>query len=114
MVSGWLSMEEGDGQHPERLKSSSGILLYWVTSGFVIGKASAQYMLPDCFGFPSSLPTILAHSGAEGSFHDKLVWGSSAPGGGPESREKLRKAHPSSSMSEPTGSDPMARASSLA
>src|SRR5439155_22769121 len=26
------------------------------------GKYSAEYMLPDSFGFPSSLPSILAHS----------------------------------------------------
>src|SRR5215475_4252230 len=29
-------------------------------------KASSEYMLPDCFGFPASLPSILAHSGIKG------------------------------------------------
>ena len=42
-------------------------------------------MLPDCFGFPASLPTILAHSGVKGFSTQKLVWGSSADAGGPES-----------------------------
>jgi alpha-mannosidase len=45
------------------------------------GKASAEYMLPDCFGFPASLPSILAHSGIKGFSTQKLTWGSSAPGG---------------------------------
>jgi alpha-mannosidase len=45
------------------------------------GKASAEYMLPDCFGFPASLPSILAHSGVKGFSTQKLTWGSSAPGG---------------------------------
>jgi alpha-mannosidase len=45
------------------------------------GKASAEYMLPDCFGFPASLPSILTHSGIKGFSTQKLTWGSSAPGG---------------------------------
>src|SRR5260370_25057397 len=51
-------------------------------------------MLPDCFGFPASLPTILAHSGVKGFSTQKLVWGSSARGGGPESREKTPEGTP--------------------
>src|SRR5260370_1572872 len=58
------------------------------------GKASAEYMLPDCFGFPSSLPTILAHSGVKGFSTQKLVWGSSANAGGPESPEKTPEGTP--------------------
>jgi alpha-mannosidase len=82
------SMEEGDVNAP----SAEAIIrqvLYgnnWFRKE--LGKASAEYMLPDCFGFPSSLPTILAHSGVKGFSTQKLVWGSSAPGGGPESPEK--------------------------
>src|ERR1035437_4105146 len=36
------------------------------------GKTSAEYMLPDCFGFPASLPSILAHSGIKGFSTQKL------------------------------------------
>ena len=36
------------------------------------GKASNEYMLPDCFGFPASLPTILAHAGLKGFSTQKL------------------------------------------
>ena len=36
------------------------------------GKASAEFMLPDCFGFPASLPSILAHAGIKGFSTQKL------------------------------------------
>jgi alpha-mannosidase len=52
------------------------------------GKTSAEYMLPDCFGFPASLPSILAHCGLKGFSTQKLVWGSSALVGGANSPEK--------------------------
>ena len=57
-----------------------------------LGKTSAEYMLPDCFGFPASLPTILSHSGVKGFSTQKLIWGSSAPGGGSESGRGRPKA----------------------
>ncbi len=88
------SMEEGDVNTP----SAEAILrqiLYgnnWFRKEF--GKASAEYMLPDCFGFPASLPTILAHAGVKGFSTQKLVWGSSAPGGGPESLEQTPEGTP--------------------
>jgi alpha-mannosidase len=88
------SMEEGDVNAP----GAEGIIrqvLYgndWFRKE--LGKASAEYMLPDCFGFPSSLPTILAHSGVKGFSTQKLVWGSSAPGGGPGSPEKTPEGTP--------------------
>jgi alpha-mannosidase len=88
------SMEEGDVNAP----SAEGILrqvLYgnnWFRKE--LGKASVEYMLPDCFGFPASLPTILAHSGVKGFSTQKLVWGSSAPVGGPESLEKTPEGTP--------------------
>jgi alpha-mannosidase len=40
------------------------------------GKESKDYMLPDCFGFPASLPTILRHAGLIGFSTQKLSWGS--------------------------------------
>lgn len=52
------------------------------------GFTSAEYMLPDCFGFPASLPSILAHCGLKGFSTQKLVWGSFALVGGPNSPEK--------------------------
>ena len=88
------SMEEGDVNAP----SAEAIIrqvLYgndWFRKEF--GKASAEYMLPDCFGFPASLPTILAHSGVKGFSTQKLVWGSSADAGGLESPEKTPEGTP--------------------
>jgi alpha-mannosidase len=88
------SMEEGDVNAP----SAEAIIrqvLYgnnWFRKE--LGKASAEYMLPDCFGFPSSLPSILAHSGVKGFSTQKLVWGSSANTGGPESLENTPEGTP--------------------
>ncbi len=88
------SMEEGDVNAP----SAEGILrqiLYgneWFRKEF--GKASAEYMLPDCFGFPASLPSILAHAGVKGFSTQKLTWGSSADVGGPESQEQTPEGIP--------------------
>jgi len=39
-------------------------------------KASEEFMLPDCFGFPASLPSLLAHCGLKGFSTQKLSWGS--------------------------------------
>jgi alpha-mannosidase len=88
------SMEEGDVNTPSAETLIRQVLYgnNWFRHEF--GKASAEYMLPDCFGFPSSLPTILAHSGVKGFSTQKLVWGSSAPGGGTESREKTPEGTP--------------------
>ena len=88
------SMEEGDVNTPSAETIIRQVLYgnSWFRKEF--GKASAEYMLPDCFGFPASLPTVLAHSGVKGFSTQKLVWGSSAPGGGPESREKTPEGTP--------------------
>src|SRR5579862_9861569 len=88
------SMEEGDVNAPSAEAIIRQILYGndWFRKEF--GKASAEYMLPDCFGFPASLPTILAHSGVKGFSTQKLVWGSSAPGGGPQSIERTPEGTP--------------------
>jgi alpha-mannosidase len=88
------SMEEGDVNTPSAETIIRQILYgnNWFRKE--LGKASAEYMLPDCFGFPASLPTILAHSGVKGFSTQKLVWGSSASGGGPESLEKTPEGTP--------------------
>ena len=38
------------------------------------GKESLEYMLPDCFGFPYSLPSVLSHCGLRGFSTQKLTW----------------------------------------
>ena len=88
------SVEEGDVNSP----SAEGIIrqvLYgnnWFRKE--LGVASAEYMLPDCFGFPASLPSILAHAGVKGFSTQKLTWGSSVQAGGPESVERTPEGIP--------------------
>src|SRR5579863_8518133 len=88
------SMEEGDVNAPNAEAIIRQVLYgnNWFRKE--LGKASAEYMLPDCFGFPASLPTILAHTGVKGFSTQKLVWGSSAPGGGRQSLEKTPEGTP--------------------
>src|SRR5690242_5673859 len=88
------SMEEGDVNAPNAEAIIRQILYGNEWFRKELGKASAEYMLPDCFGFPASLPTILAHSGVKGFSTQKLTWGSSADAGGPESREKTPEGTP--------------------
>jgi alpha-mannosidase len=38
------------------------------------GKESVDFMLPDCFGFPASMPSIWAHCGLKGFSTQKLTW----------------------------------------
>ncbi len=40
------------------------------------GVESREFMLPDCFGFPAGLPTIISHNGLRGFSTQKLTWGS--------------------------------------
>jgi alpha-mannosidase len=60
------------------------------------GKASNEYMLPDCFGFPASLPSILAHAGIKGFSTQKLSanWQPAPRVGGPDSPEKTPEGIP--------------------
>ena len=84
------SMEEGDVNSPNA-ESIIRQILYgnnWFRKEF--GVASDEYMLPDCFGFPASLPSILAHAGIKGFSTQKLSsgWQPAPHVGGPDSPEK--------------------------
>ena len=70
------SMEENDVMTPS-FESIIRQVLYG-TEYFKkeFGSSSREYMLPDCFGFPASLPSILAHCGLKGFSTQKLTWGS--------------------------------------
>jgi alpha-mannosidase len=90
------SVEEGDVNLP----SAEGIfrqILYgneYFRKDF--GKASNEFMLPDCFGFPASLPAILAHAGMKGFSTQKLnaEWQPSPKVGGPGSPEETPEGIP--------------------
>lgn len=70
------SVDEGDAIVPS-LESMVRHVLYgnrYFKHEF--GVTSDEFMLPDCFGFPASLPSILAHCGIKGFSTQKLTWGS--------------------------------------
>ncbi|MBV9928687.1 MAG: alpha-mannosidase [Acidobacteria bacterium] len=82
------SMEEGD---PNNASAESIVRQILYGSHYFrreFGKTSAEYMLPDSFGFPASLPSILAHMGLKGFSTQKLYWKSAARVGGPDSPER--------------------------
>ncbi len=81
------SMEEGDVNSPNAESIIRQVLYGNRFFRREFGKASAEYMLPDCFGFPASLPSILAHAGIKGFSTQKLTWHSAAAVGGPGSAE---------------------------
>src|ERR1700728_3065854 len=90
------SMEEGDVNAPSAEAIMRQVLYgnEWFRREF--GVASEEYMLPDCFGFPSSLPTILAHAGVTGFSTQKLAssWQPAPKVGGEGSPEKTPEGIP--------------------
>ncbi|MCX5789814.1 MAG: alpha-mannosidase [Elusimicrobia bacterium] len=81
------SMEEEDVNNPSAESILRQILYGKQYFRRDFGKTSAEFMLPDCFGFPASLPSILAHAGLKGFSTQKLSWHSGARVGGPGSPE---------------------------
>ncbi len=90
------SVEEGDVNLP----SAEGIfrqVLYGNTYfRHEFGTASEEYMIPDCFGFPASLPSILHHAGVLGFSTQKLNadWQPAPKVGGPNSAEQTPEGIP--------------------
>jgi alpha-mannosidase len=79
------SMEENDVNSPSAESLIRQILYGTQFFRREFGKTSAEFMLPDCFGFPASLPSILAHAGIKGFSTQKLSWNSATRAGGPGS-----------------------------
>jgi alpha-mannosidase len=88
------SMEESDVNVPSAESIFRQILYGNRFFRREFGKTSAEYMLPDCFGFPASLPSILAHAGVKGFSTQKLTWNSAAPVGGKGSIEETPRGIP--------------------
>ena len=88
------SMEENDVNSPSPESIIRQVLYGNEYFRHDFGVASAEFMLPDCFGFPASLPSILAAAGVKGFSTQKLTWGSAAPVGGPTSPEKTPRGTP--------------------
>lgn len=70
------SMEENDALAPSHESIIRQILLGGNYFRKEFGVSPKDYILPDCFGFPASLPSILAHCGIKGFSTQKLSWGS--------------------------------------
>ena len=70
------SVDEGDANVP----SAESLVRHTLYGNHFFrrefGIASQEFMLPDCFGFPYALPTVLAHCGIQGFSTQKLTWGS--------------------------------------
>jgi len=88
------AMEEGDVNSPSAESIVRQILYGTHFFKREFGHTSAEYMLPDCFGFPASLPSILAHMGLRGFSTQKLTWHSATNAGGPDSPEKTPEGIP--------------------
>ena len=90
------SVEEGDVNLPSAESIIRQVLYGNTYFRKEFGKASAEYMLPDCFGFPASLPTILAHAGVKGFSTQKLsaAWQPAPKVGGPGSPEQTPEGIP--------------------
>lgn len=88
------SMEEGDVNSPSAESILRQVLYGNRYFQREFGETSAEYMLPDCFGFPATLPSLLAHAGVKGFSTQKLTWGSAAPVGGPNSPEETPEGTP--------------------
>ena len=90
------SVEEGDVNLPSAESIFRQVLYGNTYFRNEFGKASAEYMLPDCFGFPASLPTILAHAGVKGFSTQKLssAWQPAPLIGGPDSPENTPEGIP--------------------
>ena len=90
------SVEEGDVNLPSAESIFRQVLYGNTFFRKEFGKASCEYMLPDCFGFPASLPTILAHAGVRGFSTQKLspAWQPAPVVGGPGSPEQTTEGVP--------------------
>jgi alpha-mannosidase len=73
---GGSSMEEGDVNMPDGESLIRQVLYGNEYFRREFNKTSSEFMLPDCFGFQATLPSILAHCGLKGFSTQKLTWGS--------------------------------------
>jgi alpha-mannosidase len=70
------SMEEGDVNMPNGEAIIRQVLYGNQFFHREFGVQSDEFMLPDCFGFQASLPSLLAHCGIKAFSTQKLTWGS--------------------------------------
>ena len=90
------SIEEGDLNLPSAEALFRQVLYGNAYFRKEFGKASNEYMVPDCFGFPASIPAILHHAGVKGFSTQKLDagWQPAPKVGGPGSPEETPEGIP--------------------
>lgn len=93
---GGASVEENDVNAPNAESIIRQVLYGNEFFRQEFGKAAVDYMLPDCFGFPASLPSILSHAGLIAFSTQKLSsgWQPAPLAGGPASPEKTPEGIP--------------------
>lgn len=70
------SVDEGDALVPSAESIIRQVLYGNLFFRREFDRESVDFMLPDCFGFPASMPTIWSHCGLLGFSTQKLTWGS--------------------------------------
>lgn len=75
IVSG-SSVDENDANVPSTESLVRNVLYGNLYFKQEFGEISEDYMLPDCFGFPAFMPSVLAHAGVKGFSTQKLSWSS--------------------------------------
>jgi len=108
-VSG-ASVDENDANVPSTESLLRNILYGNLFFKNEFGKISEDYMLPDCFGFPAFMPSVLAHAGIKGFSTQKLTWHSAVgiPFNvgvwvGPDGRSVMAALNPGAYVSNLTG-----------
>lgn len=73
------SVDENDANVPSGESQIRQVLYGNKYTRDAFGVTSSEFMLPDCFGFPAALPSLLAHSGLKGFSTQKLTWNAVTP-----------------------------------
>lgn len=73
------SVDENDANVPSAESQIRHVLYGNKYFRETFGTSSDEFMLPDCFGFPASLPSVLAHCGLKGFSTQKLTWNAVTP-----------------------------------
>jgi alpha-mannosidase len=73
------AVDENDANVPSGESQIRHILYGNKYARDTFGVTSNEFMLPDCFGFPAALPSLLAHCGLTGFSTQKLTWNAVTP-----------------------------------
>ena len=69
-------LDETDALVPSVESSIRNIMYGYLWQMEEFGGSDRDYMIPDCFGFPENLPTVMGHCNISGFSSNKLTWNS--------------------------------------